>query len=58
MYNATSKQQEDSTYKDSYPKCFITTNFDKFHREALAKGDESRLNFKSVFPIFPAVFPL
>ena len=42
MYTATSKQQEDSTYKDSHPKCFITTNFDKFLREAFAKGDESR----------------
>ena len=26
MYTITSKQQEGSTYKDSYPKCFITTN--------------------------------
>ena len=42
MYTATSKQQEDSTYKDSHPKCFTTTNFDKFHREAFARGDESR----------------
>ena len=24
--------------KDSHPKCFITTNFDKFAREAVAKG--------------------
>ena len=32
-YAITSKQQEGSTCKDSYPKCFITTNFDKFHRE-------------------------
>ena len=41
-YNTTSKQQEGCTFKDSHPKCFITTNFDKFHREAVAKGDESR----------------
>ena len=34
------KQQEGCTFKDSYPKCFITTNFDKFHREAVAKGGE------------------
>ena len=33
MHTTTSKQQEGSTCKDSYPKCFITTNFDKFHRE-------------------------
>ena len=32
-YTTTSKQQEGSTSKNLYPKCFITTNFDKFHRE-------------------------
>ena len=32
-YTITSKQQEGSTCKDSYPKCFITTNFGKFHRK-------------------------
>ena len=42
MYSKTSKQQEGCTFKDSHPKCFITTNFDKFHREAVAKGYESR----------------
>ena len=42
MYTTTSKQQEGRTFKDSHPKCFITTNFDKFHREAFARGDESR----------------
>ena len=31
MYTTTSKQQEGCTFKDSHPKCFITTNFDKFH---------------------------
>ena len=35
MYTTTSKQQEGCTFKDSHPKCFITTYFDKFHREAL-----------------------
>ena len=40
MYTSTSKQQEGRTFKDSYSKCFITTNFDKFHREAVAKGGE------------------
>ena len=38
MYTTTSKQQEGCTFKDSHPKCFITTNFDKFHREAFARG--------------------
>ena len=40
MYTTTSKQQEGCTFKDSHPKCFITTNFDKFHREAFARGGE------------------
>ena len=40
MHTTTSKQQEGFTFKDSHPKCFITTNFDKFHREAFATGDE------------------
>ena len=39
MYTSTtSKQQEGCTFKDSHPKCFITTNFDKFHREAFARA--------------------
>ena len=42
MYSTTSKQQEVCTFKDSHSKCFITTNFYKFHREAVAKGGESR----------------
>ena len=42
MYTTTSKQQEGCTFKDSHLKCFITTNFDKFHREAFARGGESR----------------
>ena len=42
MYATTSKQQEGSTFTDSHPKCFITTNFDKFHSEAVAKDGESR----------------
>ena len=50
MYTTTSKQQEGCTFKDSHPKCFITTNFDKFHREAFARGDESRWCFDSIFP--------
>ena len=31
---------------------------DKFHRETLARGDESRWSFESVFPSFFAVFSL
>ena len=42
MYTTTSKHQEGCTFKDSHPTCFITTNFDKFHREAFARGGESR----------------
>ena len=43
MYTTTSKQQGSGcTFKDSHPKCFITTNVDKFHREAFARGGESR----------------
>ena len=42
MYTTTSKQQGCTLFKDSHPKCFITTNFDKFHREAFASGGESR----------------
>ena len=39
MYTTTSKQQKGCTFlKDSHPKCFITTNFDKFHREAFARA--------------------
>ena len=40
MYSTTSKQQEGCTCKDPHPKCFITTNFDKFPREDVAKGGE------------------
>ena len=49
MYTTTSKQQEGCTFKDSHLKCFITTNFDKFHREAFARGGESRWCFDRVF---------
>ena len=42
MYTTTSKQEEGCTFKDSHPKCFITTNFDKFYREAFARSGESR----------------
>ena len=50
MYSTTSKKQEGCMFKDSHPQCFITTNFDKFPREAVAKGGESRWCFDSVFP--------
>ena len=42
MYTTTSKQQKGCTFKDSHPKCFVTTNFDKFYREAFARGYGSR----------------
>ena len=44
MYSTTSKHQRRLYVQryDSHAKCLITTNFDKFHREAVAKGDESR----------------
>ena len=44
MYTTTSKQQEGSRCKDSHLKCFITTNFDKFHRERA-------VNRSVVFPL-------
>ena len=50
MYSTTSKQQEGCMFKDSHPKSFITTNFDKFPRKAVAKGDQSRWCFDSMFP--------
>ena len=37
MYSTTSKQQG-CTFKNFHPKCFIATNFDKFHREAVARA--------------------
>ena len=52
MYTTTSKQQEGCTFKDSHPKCFITTNFDKFHREAFARavnrGDVLTVCFRDI----------
>ena len=59
MYTTTSKQQEGCTFKDSHPKCFVTTNFDKFHPEAFARGGESRWCFDSMFPnLVPRLFYL
>ena len=40
MYTTTSKQQEGCTFKDSHPKCFITTNSTaKPSRGAVNRGD-------------------
>ena len=40
MYTTTSKQQEGCTYKDSHPKCFITTNSTaKLSPGAMNRGD-------------------
>ena len=38
MYTTTSKQQEGYTFKDSHPKCFITTN----STAKLSPGAENR----------------
>ena len=48
MYTTTSKQQEGCTFKDSHPTCFITTNFDKFHREAVNRGDVLTTCFRDI----------
>ena len=51
MYTATSKQQEGCTFKDSHPKCFITTNFDKFHgfrQGAVNRGDVLTACFRDI----------
>ena len=40
MYSTTSKPQEDSTCKDSLPKCFIATNYTaKLSRGAVNRGE-------------------
>ena len=44
MYTTTSKQQEDSTCKNWYPKCFITTN-------SITRSDKSFRSFSAVFPL-------
>ena len=52
MYTTTSKQQEGCTFKDSRPKCFITTNFDKSHRKlspgAVNRGDVLTAYFRDI----------
>ena len=53
MYTITSKQQEGSTCKDTYPKCFIMTNFDKFHHEGAINRGEI---FRACFHHFPLCF--
>ena len=53
MYTITSKQQEGFSCKDSYPKCFITTNFDKFHREGAINRDAI---LKACYRHFPLCF--
>ena len=35
MYTEISKQQQGSPSKNSHLKCFTTTNFDRFQRDAL-----------------------
>ena len=49
MYTTTSKQQEGYTFKDSHPKCFITTNSTaKLSPGAVNRGDVHVLTFESV----------
>ena len=40
-------------FAHSYPKCFITTNFDKFHREGAINRSE---NLRACFRHFPLCF--
>ena len=43
MYTKTSKRKEGSPCKNSHPKCFKTTNFDRFHREGAMNVSNSEL---------------
>ena len=55
MYTTTSKQQEGSTYKDSYPNCFIATNSTaKLWRGTMNRGEILR----ACSVIFAVHFPL
>ena len=54
MYSTTSKPQESCTCKDLHPKCFITANFDKFHRKAL----RGVVRFENMFLLFSAMLLL
>ena len=52
MYTTTSKQQEGYTFKDSHPKCFITTNSTaKLSPGAVNRGDVHvlRVSYKGQF---------
>ena len=52
MYTTTSKQQEGCMFKDSHPKCFITTNFDnstaKLSPGAVNRGDVLTACFRDI----------
>ena len=49
MYTTTSKQQEGCTFKDSHPKCFITTNSTaKLSRGAVNRGDVLTACFRDI----------
>ena len=39
MFTKTSKQQEGCTFKDSHPKCFITTNSTAVLSPGVNRGD-------------------
>ena len=52
MYTTTSKQEENCTFKNSHPKCFITTNFDKSTAKlspgAVNRGDVLTACFRDI----------
>ena len=52
MYTTIFKQQEGCTFKDSHPKCFITTNFDnstaKLSPGAVNRGDVLTACFRDI----------
>ena len=55
MYTTTSKQQEGYTFKDSHPKCFLTTNSTaKLSPGAVNRGDVHvlRVSYKGQLETF------
>ena len=54
VYTTTSKQQEGCTFKDSHPKCFVTTNSTaKLSPGAVNRGDVHvlRASYACISPI-------
>ena len=59
MYIETSKQQQGSPCKNSDPKCFKATNFDRFHREYINQYNLYRCERGRVGNVLNSVmFPL